>query len=60
MIQGYVEENVSSSEIDVTRYPTEHVHYTEFGVPEGWPDGSHLFGSGWSSSRGKDRIWPDI
>ena len=46
LIQGTICEDLSKAKIDVTRYPAYHNHYTEFGVPQGWPDGSHLAQSG--------------
>ena len=39
---GKLEEDISQSKIDVTRYPAVHEHYHEFGIPAGWPDGQHL------------------
>ena len=41
-IEGVVHENINESSIDVTRYPAKHMHFSEFGVPAGWPDGSNL------------------
>ena len=41
-IEGEIHENINESSIDITRYPAEHKHYSQFGVPAGWPDGSHL------------------
>ena len=42
LIKGEVEDEISKSKIEVTQYPSSHQHYTEFGIPRGWPDGSHL------------------
>ena len=42
MIEGVLESDISKCNMDVTIYPASHTHYYEFGVPEGWPDGSHL------------------
>ena len=42
VIKGKVIEDMSKATIDVTRYPACHKHYTEFNIPAGWPDGSHL------------------
>ena len=42
LIKGTVDEDISVSKIEVTRYPSFHHHYSEFGIPAGWPDGSNL------------------
>ena len=42
LIEGTITEDLSKSKIDVTRFPASHTHYLQFGVPQGWPDGSHL------------------
>ena len=42
VIEGEIDEDISKSNIKVTRYPAYHTHYEEFQIPEGWPDGSHL------------------
>ena len=41
-IEGEVTEDIGNASIDVTRYPSAHKHFTQFEVPAGWPDGSHL------------------
>ena len=42
LIKGTIKGDIGTSNIDVTRYPAQHVHYTTFPAPLGWPDGSHL------------------
>ena len=42
LIEGLIDDDISKSNMDVTIYPANHTHYYEFGVPSGWPDGSHL------------------
>ena len=49
-IKGCVMDNISDSQIDVTRYPSEHLHYMEFQVPPGWSDGRELVQKGEISS----------
>ena len=49
-IKGCVMDNISDSQIDVTRYPSEHLNYMEFQVPPGWSDGRELVQKGEISS----------
>ena len=42
MIQGTIIEDINKAKISVTRYAAAHTYYTEYRVPEGWPDGEHL------------------
>ena len=42
IIKGTITKDISKADIDVTRFPAAHTHYTEFRVPANWPDGRDL------------------